>query len=643
MSSIDIRAVLNELNIEGMRVDKIYHYPPNEFRIKLRGKGRVDVLVEAGKRFHATEFPKESPRFPSAVAMLLRKHLEGAKVERVYQHDFDRIVVVEFSRGGEKKIIVSELFGKGNLLLLDEDFKVILSVNPSYKIGDVYSFPEKRLTPFDVKSVKDLEEILDEKEVVKTLATKLGLGGLYAEEILERAGVNKKKPGNELEKDEVRRIFEEMRRIFEDVENCNFNPQIILKGGEYIDFQPIDLKKYEGYEKKYFESFNKAVDEFYTRSALKEIEAKERKSEVIEKLENRLKIQLETKEKYEKESEKLRRIGDLIYEKYPFVEKIHSVLKKAVELRGFDEVKKILAEQKKAGKLKEIIDIIPKEKAVVLSIDDVEVKLFLDKSLHENAEYYYDQAKRLKEKVSGIVKAIEKTKEEIRRAEEIEARRILSEFRVVRKREWYEKYRWYVTSEGFLVIGGRNAEMNEEIVSKHFESKDLFFHTQTPGGAVTILKKGLEAGERSIREAAEFAAIYSALWKHGMHSGEVYYVTYEQVKRAAKPGEYLPKGSFYIIGKRNYLSVELKAAVGVDLENLRVIGGPVEGVRKHADYYVVIGIGDKDVNEISVEIAKIFYEKCKEEEKHLVRAIATPDEIAKFLPPGKSRIIEVRA
>ncbi|WP_290901339.1 NFACT family protein, partial [Ferroglobus sp.] len=211
MSSIDIRAVLNELNIEGMRVDKIYHYPPNEFRIKLRGKGRVDVLVEAGKRFHATEFPKESPRFPSAVAMLLRKHLEGAKVEGVYQHDFDRIVVVEFSRGGERKIIVSELFGKGNLLLLDEDFKVILSVNPSYKVGDVYGFPEKRLTPFDVKSVKDLEEILDEKEVVKTLATKLGLGGLYAEEILERAGVNKKKPGNELEKDEVRRIFEEMR------------------------------------------------------------------------------------------------------------------------------------------------------------------------------------------------------------------------------------------------------------------------------------------------------------------------------------------------------------------------------------------------------------------------------------------------
>jgi len=181
--------------------------------------------------------------------------------------------------------------------------------------------------------------------------------------------------------------------------------------------------------------------------------------------------------------------------------------------------------------------------------------------------------------------------------------------------------------------------MNEEIVSKHLESRDLFFHTQTPGAPAVILKVGQEAGEISIREAAEFAATYSALWKEEKHAGEVYYVLPEQVSKTAKPGEYLPKGSFYITGKRNYLTVELNCAIGVDLESLRVIGGPVTAVKNQADYYVELEIGGKEHNELGVEIARKLLEMAGEE-KHIVRAVATPDEIMKFLPPGRARIKE---
>ncbi|NOY11444.1 MAG: fibronectin-binding domain-containing protein, partial [Archaeoglobi archaeon] len=156
------------------------------------------------------------------------------------------------------------------------------------------------------------------------------------------------------------------------------------------------------------------------------------------------------------------------------------------------------------------------------------------------------------------------------------------------------------------------------------------------------LKNGQEAGEQSIKEAAEFAGIYSALWKEGKHSGEVYYVKPEQVKRAARPGEYLPKGSFFIEGKRNYVTVEMKAAIGVDISNLRLLGGPVEGVRKHCDHYVVIEIGDVDFNQFSIQVAKKLVEVAGDEEKHIVRSIATPDEVAKFLPPGRSRIVEAK-
>jgi hypothetical protein len=155
-----------------------------------------------------------------------------------------------------------------------------------------------------------------------------------------------------------------------------------------------------------------------------------------------------------------------------------------------------------------------------------------------------------------------------------------------------------------------------------------------------VLKKGVEAGEESKLEAAQFAATYSSLWKEGKYSGEVYYVLPEQVKRSAKAGEYLPKGSFYIEGKRNYVSASVSCAIGVDLKNLMIHGGPLNAVKKHCDYFVELDVGNETPNELSIRIASKLISMAKEDEKHLVRAIVTPDEVMKFLPPGRSRMKE---
>ena len=109
MSALDIHVCVKELQeLVGGKVEKIYHYPPNEIRIKIYAKGRKDLIIEAGRRIHLTIFPKESPKFPSPFAMLLRKHLEGRRIEKIWQHDFDRVVVIDF---GDRKI-VAELFAK---------------------------------------------------------------------------------------------------------------------------------------------------------------------------------------------------------------------------------------------------------------------------------------------------------------------------------------------------------------------------------------------------------------------------------------------------------------------------------------------------------------------------------------------------
>ncbi|MCS7122323.1 MAG: NFACT family protein [Archaeoglobaceae archaeon] len=575
MSSFDVKACVSELQVlvDG-KIEKIYHYPPDEVRFRIYKKEKFDLLIEAGKRIHLTKFPKEAPKIPSPFAMLLRKHLEGLRIKKIEQYDFDRIIILEFENS---KKVVAELFSKGNIILLNENNQVIMPLKRTIKVGEIYKFPEQK------RKAKD-------EEIVKFLANS-GLGGLYAEEVLARIGMNKKKKLSEIGEDEKRILFEEVEKL----KNFEAKPQIIVSGETYLDVVPIDLLRYKEFEKKYFKTFNEALDEFY----LKTLSEKEEKDEEREKILKRLEIQKETLKNYEEQAEKYRKIADLIYENYSLIEK---ALK--------DGKKKVL-------------------------LDGEEIEIF-GNSLHEIAEYYYNASKKAKEKAEGVRSAIEKTLEELNK---IKYNIKIVQFKVRRKREWFENYRWFISSDNFLAIGGRNAEMNEEIVSKYLEEKDLFFHTQTPGAPVVILKKGQEAPEKSLIEAAQFSATYSSLWKEGKAAGEVYYVKPDQVKKAAKAGEYLPKGGFYIIGKRNYLTVELSCAVGVEIDKMRVIGGPKSAVEKYADYFVELEVGEKDINELSLEISKKLAEIASDE-AHIVKAIATPDEIAKFLPPGRSRIKE---
>ncbi len=601
MSALDIHVCVKELQeIVGGKVEKIYHYPPNEIRFKIYAKGRKDLVIEAGKRIHLTVFPKESPRFPSPFAMLLRKHLDGRKIVSLRQHDFDRVVVIEFSDG--KKVIV-ELFAKGNVALTDEKFNVIMDIRG--KCRGIYKFPQTK-APFEF-TLKEMKDICNEKkEIVKILAVKLGLGGLFAEEVCLRADVNKNKFGTDLSDAELDRIHTAVMSIFDPVLKGQTKPHIVLKGTDYIDVLPLELEYYRDFEKRYFDRFNAALDEYYSRILVDRSEIEE--SEEIKKLKRRLEIQIETKKKLEKEMRNYRKLGDLIYENY-------------------DKIKRIL-ERANGDR-------------VVVNLNGKEITIDTNMDIHELAERYYEKAKKAKEKLEGLLIAIKKTEEEIERVKKKEELKYSSPIRIVRKREWFERFRWFLTSDNMLAIGGRNARMNEEIVSKYLEVKDLFFHTQAPGAPVVVLKRGQEAPKSSIMETAQFSAIYSSLWKRGIHSGEVYYVTPDQVKRSAKAGEYLPKGSFYIVGRRNYVTVELKCAIGVDLSNLRVMGGPISAISKHCDYYVTLEIGDMDVNELSVKIAKVLVDKAKMDDRLVVKALATPDEIAKFLPPGRSRIVGV--
>ncbi len=106
MTSVDIAAVIKELNsLDGAKLEKAYQHSTNEIRLKLSAKdGKKDLLLQAGRRIHLTQNPSKAPTIPPSFPMLLRKQLKGARILKLEQHNFDRIVAIEFERGDSEKL-----------------------------------------------------------------------------------------------------------------------------------------------------------------------------------------------------------------------------------------------------------------------------------------------------------------------------------------------------------------------------------------------------------------------------------------------------------------------------------------------------------------------------------------------------------
>ena len=251
-------------------------------------------------------------------------------------------------------------------------------------------------------------------------------------------------------------------------------------------------------------------------------------------------------------------------------------------------------------------------------------------TIEKNAEVYFEKSKKAKGKIEGL-------KEALTRFEQQKAKLQKEQTSVIakldkpkpkasdRKREWYEKFRWFFSSEGFLCIGGRDATSNDIIVKKHVSPGDLIFHTEAPGSPFFIIKaENKPIGEATREETAQAAATFSKGWKLGVTSMEVYHVTPEQISKEAKAGEYLTKGAFMVIGKRTYYNPTLEVAIGI-LDDGRIMAGSLPAIKKHCKKYAVIKQGDERPSEIAKKLIHQF-------------GAGTPDEIISALPSGEMRV-----
>ncbi len=650
MSNVDVYTVCHELRdlLKGARVDKAYQPTKDTvlIRFHVAGKGRVDIVFQAGRRIHMTQYPLPNPKVPPNFPMLLRKYIKGATVEDIRQYNFDRIVELHVAKE-QKFTLVIELFAKGNIILLDEEGKIILPLKRKLwsdrKISskEEYKYPPKRgINPLEV-SKEELEDVFrnSDSDVIRTLASS-GLGGIYSEEILLRSGVSKDQPAAEIEDSDLDSIYSSIYELFGPLRTSNFHPQIVSDGKE--DVLPLDLKLYDNYKRETFETYNEAADEFFSSEVRETIKSEYEDvwGAEVNKFEKRLKIQEETLDKFHKTIKVSKKRGELLYANYGKVQSILDIIKDAREKYSWNEIASKLKTARKQGLAgAEIIESLDKLGNLTLKIDNEIINIDAKVEIPENAEVYYEKAKKAKRKITGVNIAIEKTKKEIEKAKnkkEIEMERVtLPQKRVKKELKWFEKLRWFLSSDGFLVIGGRDANSNEIVVKKYMENNDIYFHSDIHGAPSVIIKsQAKEIPETTINEAASFAASFSSAWTKGFGSQDVYWVNPDQVSKTPQSGEFVKKGAFIIRGARNYIrAATLLIAVGVvDYEGERLMAGPLDAVKKYTDNYVIIKPGYTKKEALSREIRR------KLDQEHIV----TMDDLVRVLPSGKADIVDER-
>ena len=404
-------------------------------------------------------------------------------------------------------------------------------------------------------------------------------------------------------------IIAKPRPGFEDAEvDVEAPPAEKAKNLLYEDFQPFLPKQFEE-NKEYrilpFVGYNKTVDEFFSSLEGQRLESKlsEREAAAKRKLEAARMDQA-------KRIEGLQEMEMLNYRKAAAIQANIERVQEAMDAvngllqEGMDWVditKLIEKEQKSGNPVAEIIKLPMKLKESTITLllgegveeeedgdddkeddefdysDDedegygsttnekpvnrLEIDINLTLSVWNNAREYYDQKRTAAEKAQKTVKqsaialksAEQKISEDLRKGLKQEK----PVLQPIRKAMWFEKFTWFISSDGYLVLGGRDAQQNEMLYKRYLRKGDVYVHADVHGAASVIIKNNPKTPDAPIppstlAQAGNLSVCCSSAWdsKAGMGA---WWVNADQVSKSAPSGEYLPVGSFMVRGKRNLL------------------------------------------------------------------------------------------
>lgn len=608
ITSFDLRKIVSELQVLiGGYLDKVYQLDDELFlRFHLPREGRREVYHRVG-RWLALVDGEEKPEAPGPFAQALRKALPNPRVQAVRQMGFDRIVLLDFTQGSDEYRIVMEVFGKGNVLLLRGDqilqaFRLQVFRDRDLRPGAPYIYPPGGADPLAM-AADEFRRALGEsrKSLVKALATDFNLGGLYAEEVCLRAGIPKDAKAQALGDMEKGTLHAVLQTLAE--ETLRGPPGLVLEGDTPVDAVPCTLQFYRDHGFRPTATLSEALAAYI--AAVREEEPED---EAAARLRRRLEAQERSLGELNVQETEAGAAADLLYSHYAEAESFLNRLWVAGGEGGGQRQR-------------------PPAQAV-LEIEGRPVALDPTLGVDSNAQHFYQVRKEAREKSLKVEAAIRRTREELARREKRVRRAEPARAFKPSKRFWFEAYRWFISSDGFLCLGGRDAKSNDKLVKRHLQDGDRYAHADIQGAPSVVVKGGSGAPEATLREACQFSLHNSKAWAAGLASGSAYWVLPEQVSKRAESGEFLRTGSFVIRGKRNYFQdLPMEVAVGEILHEgaRKIMAGPPSALQGRSPRWLLLRPGRGEREKVARTLAEEF---------------AVPlGEIQGILPPGGMEVV----
>ena len=629
VAGIELAYLIKEIGheIEGCYVSNIYGINRNSLLFKMRHPDKPDIMLMLSTMGMWTTSKKIDPIEPNKLLRRLRSDLLRSKIEKVEQIGTERIAYLTFSNFDNRFVLIVEFFGEGNMLLCNYSKKILALMHSidvrhrQLRIGLEYKPPpEDGIDIIDLKKEEFKEILSTSTSIGKIIGRGLGLPKKYVEEIIRLSSIDRTKPSDEISEDEFESLFDVIRITISNVINGVHDPTIITDA-EKSDIFPIRFSD-DNTGAREVPSFNEGLDIIFTERILekgKSLYGEEAQKRISE-LQNRLEEQKNAIEIVQKKSKNIAGVANLLF---------------SMQSEG----KSKISEPEVVKALKNQNAELVKEKGVpILKIDDAKVKIELDASLPSLASILFDESKKQKGAITSIEKLIEKTEDQLEKTiEKGEIAKGAVGFSDIRKKNWYERYRWFFTSDGLLAVGGRDSSSNSALVRKHMEGNDKIFHAEINGSPFFILKDTNEdLMPLSLEETAYATVCFSRAWQASAHGLNSFWVKPDQIKKAAPTGQSMGKGSFMIYGTRNFIKVaSLKLAVGImkENENYLLVSGPVEPIKKNCLCYVIIEPGGSPISDVAKKIRAEFNKSDEKFQKLFV-----VDDYVRALPTGSSKI-----
>lgn len=588
LDAICLRAVTNELDraLAGCRVEKVYQPDRDELVLQTRGAGgarRLLLSIAAGApRVHFIEVARENPAAPPMFCMLLRKHIQGAKIAAVRQPAVERMLVIELDTTDElgvarRKQLVCELMGKhSNVILCGEDGRIIdalrrvdgdLSGKRQVLPGLFYRMPpaQDKRDPFTLSGA-GLAAALDEADGEQTLdrfllATLLGFSPLLCRELSFRATGDAAKPVAQLTDGERLRLGQVYDDFVAFIEQERWQPYLLTKNedGAVFDFSFLPVTQYEGLlSVTRMDSFSALLAAFFEKKGQAERMARRAADlhKTVVNARDRLARKLAAQQKELDATQnraQYKRMGELITAN---LYQLTKGMNKAQVVDYYDE-----------------------------TCPTVEIALDVRLTPQQNAQRYfklYAKAKTAEEVLNEQLRQgrddLEYLESVIVLLDEAESERDLAQLReeltqtgVLSARQGRGKKQrakpaaakpfYYRTSDGFAVFAGKNNLQNDLLTLKTALKSDIWFHTQKIHGShVILVSDGRTPTDRAMTEAAMIAAYHSK----ARHSSRVP-VDYTPVRQVKKPAGAKPGMVIYHVYQTAYVTPDEAA-----IEKLRM-------------------------------------------------------------------------